>query len=168
MKTQYGATVRQMRTPEDAAEIVDMARELALAVQDPRPPVSAESLLRDGLGPERWFDGWLAETDGRVCGYALTCRGFEAHTGKKRLWLGDLYVRESARNRGTGRALLEMLARYAIECGCDAIYWELWRQNRTGRAFYERLNAQELADLAIMRLDTTTWLATLSVPGDRG
>ena len=136
-----------------------MAGELALAVEDPRPPIAADTLLRDGIGPERWFDCWLAECEGDVAGYALACRGFEAHTGKRRLWLGDLYVRASARQRGIGRALLGTVARHAVAIGCDAIYWELWRQNSVGSAFYAGLKAQELTDLAIMRMDAQSLLA---------
>lgn len=142
-----------MQTQQDASGIVEMARELALALQDPQPPTTAEALLRDGLGPERWFDCWVAENDREFAGYALACRSFEAHTGKKRLWLGDLYVRPSSRLQGVGRSLFAAVARRAIALGCDAVYWELWKQNARGAAFYRQLTAQEVGDLVIMRLD---------------
>ncbi len=117
------------------------------------PPITAEVLLRDGLGPERWFDCWVAEGGVELAGYALACRSFEAHTGKKRLWLGDLYVRPSTRLQGVGRSLFAAVARHAIALGCDAVYWELWKQNERGAAFYRQLDAQEIGDLVIMRLD---------------
>lgn len=146
-------TVRLMQTREDALAVVDMAQELALAVGDPKPSITAEALLRDGLGPARWFDCWLAGNELEPVGYALACRGFEAHTGKRRLWIGDLYVRPVARHGGAGRALVAAVARHALALGCDAMYWELWRQNVSGGAFYRELEAEELTDLAIMRLD---------------
>jgi hypothetical protein len=35
------------------------------------------------------------------------------------------------------------------------VYWELWRMNVVGDAFYRRLRAEEAADLAVMRFDRT-------------
>ena len=153
MKTEARITVRPMQTQQDASGIVEMARELALALHDPRSPITAETLLRDGLGPERWFDCWVAEINSELAGYALACRSFDAHTGKKRLWLGDLYVRPSARLQGVGRSLFSAVARRAIALGCDVVYWELWKQNARGAAFYRQLDAQEVGDLVIMCLD---------------
>lgn len=131
-----------MQTREDAFAIVDMAQELALAVDDPKPSTTAEALLQDGFGPARWFDCWLAENELEPIGYALACRGFEAHTGKRRLWLGDLYVRPTARHGGAGRALVAAVAWHALALGCDAMYWEFWRQNVGGRAFYRQLEGK--------------------------
>ena len=136
---------------EDAPAIVEMAHELAAAVEDPAPKLAASDLIHHGVGPEKWFDCLVAAVADQILGYALFCRGFEAHTGKKRLWLGDLYVRPAARRRGTGRALMSAVARHALENGCDAVYWELWRMNSTGQALYRALNAEEIGDLAVMR-----------------
>lgn len=144
--------IRPMQA-EDAARVMDMARELAAAVGDAKPGLAASDLVRDGLGAEKWFDCLVAEVTREVVGYALLCKGFEAHTGKRRLWLGDFYVRPKARRRGTGRALMRAVARHALQLGCDAVYWELWRMNSAGAAFYRTLRAEEAADLAVMRLD---------------
>jgi GNAT superfamily N-acetyltransferase len=144
--------IRPMRAA-DAARVVDMARALAAAVGDPAPKVSETDLIRDGAGPERWFDCLVAEVAGQVVGYALMSRGFEAHTGKRRLWLGDVYVQPAARRRGAGGALMTAIARHALQLGCDAVYWELWRMNVAGGAFYRGLQAEEATDLAVMRLD---------------
>jgi GNAT superfamily N-acetyltransferase len=144
--------VRAMR-PHDAAGIVAMARELAAAVGDPEPRLTQADLIRDSVGPERWFDGLVAELGGRLVAYALLCKGFEAHTAKKRLWLGDFYVRPDARRGGVGRALMTAVGRHALQLGCDAVYWELWRLNSTGEAFYRSLGAEEAIDLEVMRLD---------------
>jgi GNAT superfamily N-acetyltransferase len=148
----YRPSIRAMH-PEDAAGVIDMARQLAAAVGDPEPELTEGDLLRDGTGPERWFDCLVAEVAGRLVAYALVCKGIEAHTARKRLWLGDFYVRPDARRTGVGRALMTAIARHALRLGCDAVYWELWRMNAAGEAFYRKLGADVAIDLAVMRLD---------------
>jgi GNAT superfamily N-acetyltransferase len=138
--------------PSDAEVVVAMAAELAVAVEDPTPDLDVARFVRDGFGPDRWFECLVAEIDAEAVGFALICRGFEAHTGKRRLWLGDLYVRRAARRSGAGRSLMAAVAGRAIDLDCEAVYWQLWRPNAVGMAFYERLDAEETGDLAIMRL----------------
>ena len=72
----------------DTAEVVEMARELAAVVGDPAPVVSESDLIRDGLGPERWFDCLIAEVPNQLVGYALMSRAFEAHTERNASGLG--------------------------------------------------------------------------------
>jgi len=142
--------VRPMR-PEDAPDVITMACALAAAVDDPKPPLTLADLIRDGTGPQPWFDCLVAEAAGRLVAYALLCRAFEAHTAKRRLWVGDLYVEPTARRGGVGRALMAAVARHALALGCDAVYWELWRMNSAGEAFYQKLRAETADDLAVMR-----------------
>ena len=153
-------TIRPMATA-DAAAVAAMARELAAALDDPEPVLDPNDLRRDGTGPERWFDCLVAEINGRLVGYAVVCRGYEAHMGKRRLWLSDLYVRNHARRAGAGRALMQAIARLAIAQGCGAIYWDLWRLNHAAKAFYESLGAVEIGDLAIWHVGSRN-LATTS------
>jgi GNAT superfamily N-acetyltransferase len=157
------AIVRAMR-PADAAGVIEMARELAAAVGDPEPRLAEADLLGDGTGAERWFDCLVAELAGSVVAYALLCKGFEAHTASRRLWLGDFYVRPHARRNGIGRGLMAAVARHALQHGCDAVYWELWRKNSAGEAFYRGLPVQEVADLAVMRLDRDGLEAIAAAP----
>jgi GNAT superfamily N-acetyltransferase len=152
-------TIRPMATG-DAAVVAEMARELAAAVDDPEPILDSNDLVRDRTGPERWFDCLVAEVDGTLIGYAMVCRGYEAHMAKRRLWLSDLYVRTDARRTGAGRALMVEVARLAIAHGCEAVYWDLWRLNRVGKAFYESLGAVEIGDLAIWHVGSCKLAAT--------
>ena len=144
-------TIRPMASG-DVATVAAMARELAAALDDPEPLLDPNDLTRDGTGPERWFDCLVAEINGRLIGYAMVCRGYEAHIGKRRLWLSDLYVRAHARRTGAGRTLMRAVARLAMVQGWDAVYWDLWRLDRIGKAFYESLGAVEDGDLAIWRV----------------
>ena len=141
-------TIRPMAAA-DAATVAELARELAAALDDPEPALDPSDLIRDGTGPERWFDCLVAVVDGNVIGYAIVCRGYEAHMAKRRLWISDLYVRAKARRSGAGRALMAAIARLAIAHGCEGVYWDLWRLNRTGKAFYQSLGAVEIGELAI-------------------
>jgi GNAT superfamily N-acetyltransferase len=152
MSKNHGPIIRGVR-PQDAADVVAMARELAAAVGDPEPRLAAADFIHDGSGPERWFDCLVAEVAGRLVAYALVCKSFEAHTARKRLWIGDFYVRPDARRGGVGRALMTAIARHALQLGCDAVYWELWRLNSAGEAFYRSLGAEDAVDLKVMHLD---------------
>ena len=148
MSEQGKLTIRAMAAA-DAAIVVAMARELAAVLDDPVPALEPGDLIRDGMGLERWFDCLVAVVDNRVVGYAMACRGYEAHIGKRRLWLSDLYVRKDARRIGAGGALMAAIARLARDQQCEVVYWDLWRLNHVGKAFYESLGASEIDDLAI-------------------
>ncbi|HLH95129.1 MAG TPA: GNAT family N-acetyltransferase [Xanthobacteraceae bacterium] len=128
-------------SPDDMSAIVDLSRELAAHVEDPDPGSDMSLLLNYGFGTDRWFDCLVAEDDGRVVGFALFCRRFEAHTREKRLWLGDLCVAGDRRGRGIGRALVTAVQTHAAELGCAAVDLEIARGNHTARVFYERLGA---------------------------
>jgi GNAT superfamily N-acetyltransferase len=155
MRRSAEVTIRPMATG-DAAMVAQMARELAAAVDDPEPVLGALDLLRDGTGPDRWFDCLVAVVDESVVGYAMFCRGYEAHIGKRRLWLSDLYVQSQARRIGVGRALMHAVMRIAAMQDCEAVYWDLWRENRVGKGFYESLGAVESGDLAIWHVASGT------------
>jgi GNAT superfamily N-acetyltransferase len=154
-----GLTIRPMAAA-DAAAVAEMARELAAALDDPDPVLDPNDLVRDGIGSERWFDCLVAEIGGRPIGYAMVCRTYEAHIGKRRLWLSDLYVRPDARRTGAGRALMLAIARLAMAQDCEAVCWDLWRLNRVGRAFYENLGAVEIGDLGIWRVGSRQFAAS--------
>jgi GNAT superfamily N-acetyltransferase len=87
-----------------------------------------------------------------MVGYAVVCRGFEAHTGERRLWLADLFVSGAIRMGGVGRALIGAVASHALAQGCGAVCWDLWRPNKVGGAFYRALGAEEASDIAQFRL----------------
>jgi GNAT superfamily N-acetyltransferase len=159
MSEQGEMTIRSMVAP-DAVVVVEMARELAAALDDPDPVLAPDDLVRDGMGVERWFECLVAVVDKRLVGYAMVCRGYEAHIGKRRLWLSDLYVRNHARRIGAGRALMAAVGRLATAQGCEAVYWDIWRLNRMGKAFYESLGAVEIDDLAIWHVPSRTLAAT--------
>ena len=137
-------------TPADTLTVVAMAASLAESVRDPPPQLTAETLLR--AVAEGWCEGFVAELRHNLAGYALVSRSFEAHTGSRRLWLGDLYVEPSARRCGVGRTLIAVVARHALELECDALYWELWRPNVTAARFFSEVGAEAVTELAITRL----------------
>jgi GNAT superfamily N-acetyltransferase len=140
--------VVRFATPEDSEAIVAMARELAAALEDPPPLIDAARFLGAAFGPKRWCDCFVAA----LVGYAVVCRGFEAHTGQRRFWLADLFVRAGTRMGGVGRALIGAVARHALAQGCVAVCLDLWRPNEVGRAFYGALGAEEAGDIAQLRL----------------
>ena len=122
------------------AAIAELSRGLAAHVGDPDPGSDASLLSDSGFGHDRWFECFVAEEGGRIVGFVLFCRRFEAHTRQKRLWLGDVYVIEDQRRDGIGQALMATVQARAAELGCTAIDFELARGNRAARLFYEHLN----------------------------
>lgn len=57
-------------------------------------------------------------------------------TGAPDCWLEDLYVRESARGRGVGRALLEAAVERARSRGCRRIELDVNEENQAALALY--------------------------------
>jgi ribosomal protein S18 acetylase RimI-like enzyme len=54
-------------------------------------------------------------------------------------YLEDLYVSETARGTGAGRALIETLAEKGRMSGWQSIYWQTAASNQTAQHLYDRL-----------------------------
>jgi len=137
----HTSEVRIRRAGPMDAELVDtMVREIA------RHEDSLEHVVAE---PEDWRRMLarddvqvLIATDGvQALGYASTTRRLNLWLAQDVLALDDLYVRESARNRGIGRELMLAVARLAAPDGLTVV-WGARLDNDSAHRFYRRLGAR--------------------------
>jgi GNAT superfamily N-acetyltransferase len=141
-------------TPDDVPAIGRMIRELAEFEREPDAVKTTPAQLRDALfGPDAVASALLALDDaGEPAGFALWYRSFSTWEGVPGLYLEDLYVSESQRGSGLGRALLSALARIVMHRGWSRLEWAVLRWNSEAIAFYDSLGGQPLDDWLTYRL----------------
>ena len=135
-----GADVRIRRAGPLDAELVDtMVREIARH-EDSLGDVVAE--------PEEWrrmltrddVEVFIATDGVHALGYASTTRRLNLWLARDAIALDDLYVRESARDRGIGRQLMIAVARRAAVDDLTVV-WGARLDNEAAHRFYTRLGA---------------------------
>ena len=134
--------------PSDAEVIARMARALSIADGGRPSRFSAESFCRDGFGEHAAFSTIVAELDGNLVGYAVYYPGYDTDSATRGIYLADLYVDESRRRKGVGRALLTGLAAETRRNGARWMFWSVLKRNRGARRFYRKL-APELKDVIV-------------------
>jgi len=82
---------------------------------------------------------FLARTDADVVGFIQLFPLWSSWYCRRIWFLSDLYVREDARRRGTGRQLVERVIEYASETNASSIMVELPRREQHLEEFYRRL-----------------------------
>jgi len=87
--------------------------------------------------------------------YATYFFTFATMTGKRGLWLDDLFINPAFRGKGIGKALMAYLADVALQNQCGRFEWMVLDWNESAIGFYERLGANILCDWHICRLDET-------------
>ena len=127
--------------PADAGLIAAMIDELNADQDEPTGQVTADSVRRDGFGPNPEFRVLIAELDRTPAGYVLFHATWSTEVGEPGLYIYDLYVRGSARGHGVGRALMAAVARVARDEGRSFLWWNSKDGNRDAQAFYARLGA---------------------------
>ena len=132
--------------PEDAEQVAKLAA--ALNAYEGRRPLafSADDFRREGFGPRAAFSTLVAEERGALIGYALFYPGYDVETAARGVHLVDLFVLESSRRGGVGRALLAAVARVCREAGGGWISWAVVKDNREGLEFYRAIGAEEDSD----------------------
>jgi GNAT superfamily N-acetyltransferase len=142
-------------TPTDVSEILAMVRELAEYEQAPHEVVATENLLANALfGDDPAAFALMAQDDstGEVVGFALWFRNFSTWLGRHGVYLEDLYVRPSHRGQGYGKALLQALARIAVERGYGRFEWWVLDWNAPAIAFYSSLGAVPMDEWTVHRV----------------
>lgn len=140
--------------PADVAVILRFIRELAAYEREPDAVVASEALLAGALfGPEPAAEAVVAEADGEPAGFALFFHNFSTWTGRRGLYLEDLYVTPAARGRGLGKALLRHLAGVAVERGCARFEWSVLDWNTPAVALYRSMGAVGMEDWTVQRVE---------------
>ena len=142
-------------TPADVTEILAMIHELADYEKAPHEVVATPGLLRDALfGPDPAVYALMAEDDesGAVGGFALWFRNFSTWLGRHGVYLEDLYVRPSHRGHGYGKALLQELARIAVERGYGRFEWWVLDWNTPAIDFYRSIDAVPMDEWTVYRV----------------
>jgi GNAT superfamily N-acetyltransferase len=94
----------------------------------------------------------LAIIDGQPAGFALFYPIYSTISGRQGIHLEDLFVRPEHRGSGLGRQILAHLARLATQRKGRLEWWVL-RTNEPALRFYARLQARELEEIMVQRLD---------------
>jgi len=138
----------------DLDTIIDLICGLAEYEREPAAvTLDRDDLRRHLFGPHPYAEVLIAETEaGDSAGFALFFHNFSTWTGKPGIWLEDLFVRPEHRRAGYGRALLNRLARLAIERGCGRLEWSVLDWNEPAIAFYRALGARAMEEWTTNRL----------------
>ncbi|HVR63588.1 MAG TPA: GNAT family N-acetyltransferase [Polyangia bacterium] len=113
---------------------------------------SAAALRAHLFGPRAAAEALLAEEDGGAVGFALFFPTYSTFLTKPGIWLEDLFVLETHRRRGIGRALLAEVRRIAEARGAGRLEWSVLDWNQNAIALYTRFGAQVLPEWRICRL----------------
>jgi enamine deaminase RidA (YjgF/YER057c/UK114 family)/GNAT superfamily N-acetyltransferase len=148
-----GPVAIRLATPADAALMLDLVRALArFEKQADAVKATVEDILREGFGERPAFECLVAELDGRAAGFAVFFHNYSTWTGRKGLYLEDIFVHEWARGRGVGDAMMRALARLALDRGCGRLDLAVLDWN-PARAFYERLGFRHMNEWLPYRID---------------
>lgn len=137
----------------DVATILRFVRELAAFEREPDAVLATEPMLAAALfGASPAAEAVIAAIDGEPVGFALFFHNFSTWTGRRGLYLEDLYVTPEARGQGVGRALLTHLAGIAVTRGCGRFEWAVLDWNEAAIGFYRALGATGMDEWTVQRV----------------
>ena len=145
-------TIRPAR-PDEAGVVLDFIQKLAVYEKCAADVVADEATLYHSLFVERSAEVVFAEEAGTVVGFALFFHNFSTFVGRKGMYLEDLFILPEKRGRGYGKALLQYVARLAVERNCGRMEWICLDWNESALAIYRSIGAHPLSEWTVQRLD---------------
>ncbi|MBN8816688.1 MAG: GNAT family N-acetyltransferase [Sphingomonas sp.] len=145
-------TIRPAK-PGDAATVLHFAKELATYEREPDAVVTTEAMMHEALfGEKPMAEALIAEVDGAAVGFAVFYHNFSTWTGRKGIWLDDLYVTPEARGSGAGKALLRHLAGICLDRDCARFEWWVLDWNEPAIGFYRSIGAEAMDEWTVQRV----------------
>ncbi|WP_298227827.1 GNAT family N-acetyltransferase [Gryllotalpicola sp.] len=113
---------------------------------------TSEDLTRVLFGESPSVFAHVVEKAGRIVAIAIWFLNYSTWTGRNGIWLEDLFVAESERKNGYGKALLAALAAECVAQGYRRFEWSVLDWNEPSIGFYRALGATPMAEWTTMRL----------------
>lgn len=106
--------------PEDSQTIFDFIMELAIYEKLPNEVKTTVEETREAIfAPNATVKALICEEDGIAIGYAVYFYSYSTWLGKNGIYLEDLYVSESKKEKGSKKAILKYLAQKALSENCE-------------------------------------------------
>jgi GNAT superfamily N-acetyltransferase len=126
---------------EDCPRLLELIKELAVYERAPNDvTVTLEHFTESGFGKNPVWWAFVAETDGRVEGFALYYIRYSTWKGQA-MYLEDIVVTESMRGKKLGKLLFDRLIEEAKEKNWSRIIWQVLDWNEPAINFYKKYNA---------------------------
>jgi GNAT superfamily N-acetyltransferase len=140
-------------TEDDAELLFGLILELATYEELADQVVGDAETLRHSLFEQRAAEALIVERGGEAVGYAIFFTTFSTFEARSGVWLEDIYVRPEQRRGGVGLAVMEHLARLALDRGHVRLEWCALTWNEPALEFYDRLGARRLDEWRTLRLE---------------
>jgi len=138
---------------EDLPVILELIKALAEYEHLSGEVVATEELLEVTLfGLNSPAEVQIAFDKKQTLGFALYFRTFSTFLGRPGIYLEDLYVRESARGKGVGKALMRRTAQRTMEIGGGRLEWSVLNWNEPSIKFYQKMGASPLNEWTMFRV----------------
>ena len=143
----------RIATATDVPQILRFIRALGDYEKLSAEVVATEATLQATLfGPHRYAEVVIADWKAQPAGFALFFHNYSTFLAKPGIYLEDLFVDPAYRQHGIGKALLQHLARLAVERDCGRLEWSALAWNRLAIDFYLALGAVAMSEWNIYRL----------------
>jgi GNAT superfamily N-acetyltransferase len=130
-------------SPQDQTAFLDLWQQyLAFYKVDLAPQITAATWARL-MDPASPVKARLAVLDGTVQGFAIHMHHPSTWVATEDGYLEDLFVTDSARGHGLGRALIDDLIALARIKGWARLYWHTNEGNTRARALYDQYVASD-------------------------
>jgi GNAT superfamily N-acetyltransferase len=140
-------------TPADVPLILAFIRKLAEYGDIADEVTATEPNVSDALfGPQRIADAIIAYAGADPVGFALYSYTFSSFRGLPGIYVEDLFVEQTYRGGGVGKALLVHIAKLARERGCARLEWSVLNWNERAMEFYQDLGAVPMDEWTTFRL----------------
>lgn len=139
-------------TAGDAAAVLALVTALAVYENEADKVKMTEAGCKKALEAGH-VNALLAFSGHRPVAMALYFFNFSSWTGKRGLFLEDLFVDPDLRGKGVGLTLLKRLAAMAVAADCGRMEWNVLDWNSSAKGFYEMLGARHAKGWETWRLE---------------
>jgi GNAT superfamily N-acetyltransferase len=136
----------------DTPLILDFIKKLSIYEKLPDEVTASVEILHKSIFIDKCAKVIFIQENNKEVGFALYFYNFSTFTGKKGLYLEDLFVLEEYRNNGYGKKLLAYLADVAVKEDCSRFEWIVLDWNTPSIEFYKSFGAFPLDDWTVFRL----------------
>ena len=101
-----------------------------------------EETLKKAMFEDHLGEVLFMMEENHIIGYCFFYLIFSSFSGKKKIYLEDLFIDEGYRGKGNGKKFLKQMAKLGIERGCQAMVWGSQNWNVPALSFYLKIGAQ--------------------------